>query len=530
MNLYQIRNKMLSGISIQDMKLKVTFYARVSTDKDEQIHSLESQVSYFEDYIKKNSNWSFISGYIDEGISGTSIKKRENFIQMIKDAKDNKFDLILTKEISRFSRNTIDSIKYTQDLLQYGVGVYFLNDNINTILPDSELRLTIMASVAQDEVRKLSERVSFGMKRSIEKGVVLGCSNIYGYTKNKGRLIIDETQAEMIRFIYDNYANTSISLTSLSRLLFKNNYLNTKGNKVDIMVIQRIIANPKYKGYYCGNKTKIVDYRTKLKQKLNQSDWKVYKDFENVPPLVSEELWERANKKLKKIKDSFKNRNQDTKVFQNRYTYSGKIFCKTHDSSYHRSSSGARSKNPAWECSIYRKKGIKGCSNSKLFEYQLDKFFNNFINIDNEIISNLLGYYKLYLDKNDLNISKKISNIEIKKNKLLDLYIESKISKKDFLIKKEELEHEVKENINKEKTINKLDIIKSELIKSSNLCFNEIFNSLIDKIIVEREDSKSKLEIKFKSNNVLYAISDKKGHNFHLTDYYTTNNSSKCSD
>ena len=132
---------------------------------------------------------------------------------MIEDARIHKFDLILTKEISRFSRSTLDSIMYTQELLSNGVGVYFLNDNINTILPDSELRLTMMSSIAQDEVRRLSERVSFGMKRSIDNGVVLGCSNIYGYVKDKGKLVVDEEQAnELADQIMDKYPDVDVEV------------------------------------------------------------------------------------------------------------------------------------------------------------------------------------------------------------------------------------------------------------------------------------------------------------------------------
>ena len=183
MNLFAVRNSLTSGKSIYDLNLRVTFYARVSTDREEQLNSLENQVMYFEKFIKEQTNWIFVEGYVDEGISGTSVKKRENFLKMIDDAKKGMFDLILTKEISRFSRNTVDSIQYTQELLSYGVGINFLNDNINTFDPDSELRLTIMSSIAQEEIRKLSERVRFGYKRSIEKGIVPGNDNFYGYKK-----------------------------------------------------------------------------------------------------------------------------------------------------------------------------------------------------------------------------------------------------------------------------------------------------------------------------------------------------------
>ena len=178
MNLVEVRNKLNMGYSLKDLNLRVTYYARVSTDNLEQKKSLINQKDYFEKQIKDNNNWEYINGYIDKGITGTSDVKRTNFMKMIEDAKNNMFDLIITKEISRFSRNTLDSIKYTRDLLNSGVAVLFLNDNINTIYPDSELRLTIMSSLAQDEIRRLSERVKFGMNQAQKKGILLGNNKI----------------------------------------------------------------------------------------------------------------------------------------------------------------------------------------------------------------------------------------------------------------------------------------------------------------------------------------------------------------
>ena len=138
MEILTMRNMLSSGRSIYDMPLKVTYYARVSTEREEQLNSLDSQVMYFENLIKEQTNWTFIPGYVDEGISGASVNKRDSFLRMIRDAKFGKFDLILTKEVSRFARNTLDSIQYTRDLLNYGVCVYFLSDNINTCDPDAD--------------------------------------------------------------------------------------------------------------------------------------------------------------------------------------------------------------------------------------------------------------------------------------------------------------------------------------------------------------------------------------------------------
>ncbi|MEG2687239.1 MAG: recombinase family protein, partial [Christensenellaceae bacterium] len=206
MNIYDIRNLLNAGKSIYEIPLRVTFYARVSTDSDEQLHSLSAQISYYSEMIRNNKNWEYVEGYIDEGLSGTSVKKRESFLRMIDDAKLKKFDFVITKEISRFARNTLDSLNYTQDLLKNGVGVLFQSDNINTLVPDAELRLTIMSSIAQDEVRKISERVKFGFKRAIENGVVLGNNKIWGYTKDNGKLVIDEDEAALVRLIFELYA------------------------------------------------------------------------------------------------------------------------------------------------------------------------------------------------------------------------------------------------------------------------------------------------------------------------------------
>ncbi|MGM9881730.1 MAG: recombinase family protein, partial [Bacilli bacterium] len=296
MDLYQIRNVLAQGKKLIDLPLRVTFYARVSTDHEEQLNSLENQVMYFENYIKGQDNWTFVPGYVDEGISGTSVNKRDNFLRMINDAKTSKFNLILTKEISRFSRNNVDSIKYTQELLSYDVGVFFLNDNINTFDSDSELRLTIMSSIAQDEIRKLSERIRFGYKRSIEKGVVPGNDNFYDYKKNKGKLEIVEEEADLIRLIFNEYSKENMGTSKLGHYLYDKYNIVSKTNKpLAGTIIGRIIRNSKYKGYFCAHKETTVDYHSKKRIRFKPEEWIVYKDNESCSPIVSEELWEKCN-------------------------------------------------------------------------------------------------------------------------------------------------------------------------------------------------------------------------------------------
>ena len=221
---------------------------------------------------------------------------------MINDAKDDKFDLIITKEISRFSRNTLDSIKYTRELLNYGVGILFVNDNINTFLPDSELRLTIMASLAQDEIRRLSERVKFGMKEAIKKGNILGNQKIYGYIKDKNssKYLIEKSQSETIKRIYKLYTSSNISLCKIAKILKKENIRTNNNKYFSASSLSRLIRNPKYKGYYSGGKSEVTNYMTKKVTLLSQDKWTMYKDNERIPPIVSEYLWNKANKKLNK--------------------------------------------------------------------------------------------------------------------------------------------------------------------------------------------------------------------------------------
>lgn len=292
MNILSTRQELLYGKTIYDMELKVGYYARVSTDKTDQLNSLENQSNYFKDFIKENNKWTLVGEYIDEGISGTSIKNRDNFLRMIKDSKEGKLDLIITKEISRFSRNVVDSIKYTEELLNNGTVVFFLSDNINTIYPDSEFRLTLMSSLAQDEVRKLSERVKFGIKRKIKEGKIIG-RNLTGYKFIDGKMIINEEERPIIEIIYNLYLK-KYKFKEISDYLYKRGYKNTKGEPYSGTTIKKILINPRYKGYYTANLTTIENYKTHKKVKVREEDRIIYKT-DLIEPIISEEIWDKAN-------------------------------------------------------------------------------------------------------------------------------------------------------------------------------------------------------------------------------------------
>ena len=184
---------------------RVVIYARVSTEHEAQLSALENQLDWYKPILAANPDWELVKVYVDEGITGTSAKKRPQFMQMIKDAKLGEFDLIITREVSRFARNTVDTLQFTRELKANGVEVFFLNDNIKTFDCDGELRLTIMATLAQDESRKTSIRVKSGQQTSMNNGVIYGNGNILGYDKVGKEMIINPEQARTVRLIYDMY-------------------------------------------------------------------------------------------------------------------------------------------------------------------------------------------------------------------------------------------------------------------------------------------------------------------------------------
>ena len=301
--------------SIYELNLKVVYYARVSTENENQATSIINQTSYFENYIKAISKWTLVGNYIDEGISGKSIHNRTNFIKMIKDGIEGKYDLVLTKSVSRFARNTIDSIKYTDILKEKGIGVYFINDNINTLSPDSEFRLTLMASIAQDEIRKLSESVKFGLRESINRGVVLGNNNILGYKKDKGKLIINKQESIIVKKIFNLFITNKYTYTQIANIINT-----TYHKKMDSTSIKRILQNYKYKGYYCGKKSTITNYKEGKRKYYNTSNWIIYKAPDKVPIIIKEHIWNKANSIIK-------NRNRNKSKY-NVYCHKHRKRCK----------------------------------------------------------------------------------------------------------------------------------------------------------------------------------------------------------
>ena len=505
MNIYYVREK-LRNCSIYDIELNVAYYARVSTEKVEQQASIKHQEEHFEELIHSNNRWKFAGSYIDDGISGMHADKREEFQRMLRDAKLGKIDMIITKEISRFARNTLDSIQYTRELLSYGVCVWFQNDGINTIDDDSEFRLTIMAGVAQDEIRKLSSRVKFGHAQSIKNGVVLG-HRMYGYSNNQGKLELVPEEADMVRMIFQDYAS-GISTPRIEKKLWDIGYRSFKGGKINRDVIKNIIRNPKYKGYYCGGKVKVVDMFTKKQEFLPQSEWIMFKDDgSRVPQIIDETTWEKANAYLRERGEAIKSRRTS---FKNENIFTGKLFCANDGAPYWMKQHYIRGKEDVrWVCSYKIKNGADSCDSFGLAESELKEVIAELINKSSENIDSILEEYFEILqssiknipdNKNEISrLEKQIDLLKQKREKILEYNLDGKISDDEFISRNKEYVKQIKQieshilEIQNTKSPEPVEIqlsaIKEQLEKFKGVnpkdINRQIVNELFEKITVE---------------------------------------------
>lgn len=456
MNRYERMNQ---ERKIVDMRKRVAAYCRVSTDHEDQANSFESQQRYFRQYIERNPDWELYEIFADEGISGTNTKKRSEFKRMIACAKEGDFDLIITKEISRFARNTLDSIYYTRDLKKHGVGVIFMNDNINTLDGDAELRLAIMSSIAQEESRKTSERVKWGQKRQMEQGVVFGRSML-GYDVKDGKMTVNEDGAKIVQLIFHKFANENKGTHVIARELREAGITPMRVKEWSNTVILRVIRNEKYCGDLVQKKTFTPDFLShEKKYNRGEEEFVIIKDHHE--PIVSRELFEKANRILDE-----KSLTQEGKAkHSNRYPFSGKIKCGCCGSSYvaryKNRKNGTRYK--AWRCYKSATQGSPhtdkagnplGCSNPSIrnedavhimylvtrsLQLEEKKITANLLSVIQSVLSVNTDYS--HIEK----LKEQIQSVEDKRTQLIDLCISGAITKQEFIAKREACDKEISE-------------------------------------------------------------------------------------
>ena len=529
MDIRKVRDEIWRGVSIFAMCLRVTFYARVSTDKMEQAGSLENQVQYFTEYIQKNTNWTFVPGYVDEGISGTSTAKRDSFNQMISDARAGKFDFIITKEISRFSRNTLDSIQFTQELLHLGVAVLFQSDNLNTIDTDSEFRLTVMAGVAQDEVRKLSERLKFGFRQSIKNGRVLGNDKLYGYEKHNCILSINEAEAAIVRQIFEMYVNEGLGLRKIAFRLTELGITNARGNAFSVSSLKNILLNPKYKGWYCANKTKSVDYKTKKTVKLDENEWVMYPD-PNIPVIVNEQVWDKANMLFRQRGEAFR---ESGAVTSNSYPYSSKIVCAEHGTTFHRTVlKSKRGEREIWRCKVYQQQGAAACAAPHLRSEELDQIMAQIFDMLYQDKSKFIAKTLELIQSADTQqedpsrLQREAELIRRKKEKLLELSLDDMITKQEFQQRNEELNAQlvllqgqiaqIERNNAQIQDYEKIKALLEQELSFTSTPNSTLVTSILDRIIVHNTGNRDhiKLDVHLKIGEIFPIEWDKTASSF----------------
>ena len=298
------RNLITNSYTRVNKTRRVVFYGRVSTEHEAQISALENQIQWYYDQAEAHKNWVVLDKYIDEGITGTQAKKRPSFLRMLEDARKGKFDLVVTREVCRFARNTVDTLVVTRELKNLGIEVYFVEDNIWTMDGDGELRLTIMATLAQEESRKVSERVRAGQHISREKGVIYGSGNILGYDRVGKTYVINKTQAETVRRIYDLYLQEEIGITRIADILIKEGRLTATGTlKWNVSNVSRILNNPTYMGVIAYGKSYSNNYLDQKRINNPHKDTYIYKKLDFEPIVTEEEYWKVQEIKLRRTKE-----------------------------------------------------------------------------------------------------------------------------------------------------------------------------------------------------------------------------------
>ena len=383
-------------------KKRVAAYARVSTDTEEQLSSYEAQVDYYTRYIQEKENWSFVNVYTDEGISATNTKKRDGFKRMIADALSGKIDLIITKSVSRFARNTVDTLTTVRQLKEKGVEVYFEKENIYTLDSKGELLITIMSSLAQEESRSISENVTWGQRKRFADGKVsLPYKRFLGYEKGEDGLPkIVESEAKIVRLIYKIFLEGKTP-SSIACYLTEEGIPTPSGKeKWRTSTVESILTNEKYKGDAMLQKTFTVDFLTK-KTKVNEGEVPQYYVENSHPAIISPEVYDMVQHEMKR-------RKENTGHHSGTSCFSSKIICGECGNFYGSKvwHSTSKYKRTIWQCN-HKFKNNEKCKTPHLYEEDIKeafmKAFNQLITNKDEIIDNCEAMKRALTDTSNLD-------------------------------------------------------------------------------------------------------------------------------
>lgn len=412
-------------IPLIEKRLRVAAYCRVSTDLDEQDGSYEAQVEYYTEKIKQTDNWTLAGIYADDGKSGTNTKKRSDFNAMIRDALDGKIDIIITKSVSRFARNTVDSLMTIRKLKEKNIAVIFEKENINTLDGTEEILITILSSLAQEESRNISENVKWGIVRRFEKGKVMVNHNKFmGYTKNaEGELVIVPEEAEVVKLVFRLYLE-GLSSEKIARYLEAQGIKTATGlDKWEETVVRRMLSNEKYMGDALLQKTYTVDFLTKRKV-MNNGIVPQYYVEDDHEAIISKELFYQVQEEIARRASMWKpavsrKKNQQSK-YSSMYALTGIVICGECGRDYCRVTWSRNGKKKiVWRCTNRLENGTKKCKDSPTLEegalhnaimeamQKITGDNGDFVDAFRQNVIRVIGSYKKGPDEYDEKIKKK---------------------------------------------------------------------------------------------------------------------------
>lgn len=508
--------------------LRVAAYCRVSTDSEDQLNSYKSQVMYYTDLIKKKHDWSLVDIYADEAITGTQVTKREDFQRMINDCMNGDIDMVITKSISRFARNTLDTLKYVRMLKEKGIAVFFEDENINTLTMDGELLLVVLSSVAQQEVENISSNVKKGLKMKMKRGELVGFQGCLGYDYHKETksISVNEKEAEIVRYIFNRYiegAGCTVIANELENLGYKTKYGSSRWVQSTVI---GIIKNEKYKGDLLLGKTFTVDPISKRRLENFGEEDKFYIQNHH-EPIVSEEVFEEAQKILAKrnVNRGVHQDGQKRNKFSRKYAFSCMIKCGFCGGTLTRRnwhSSSAYTKT-IWQCVTATKQGKKYCPHCKgipeeVIEKAFVKSYQLLCSDQQQVVEEFLQKVEGVLNEDTSlkrlpKIEKEMNDLRKRKEKLLDLRLDTTIDRDIYESKNRELSEQLKKlqeeqeqllelSKNRENTRTRLREFRKNLSSGEILeDFDRVvFESVVEKIIIggyNKEGVEEPLKITF---------------------------------
>ena len=485
--------------------MNIAAYCRVSTDKSDQLNSLEAQKKFFMEYTEKNGH-NLVRLYADEGISGTKTKNRKEFLRLMRDANQGLFDMVVVKDISRFARNTVDLLQNIRALKALGIETTFLTSNM-TVLGQSEFVLTIFGALAQEESANTSKRVKFGKRMNAEKGRVPNI--VYGYDKTIGdyfNLTINQGEAQIVRQIYEWYLNEGYGAAKIANMLNEKGLKTKRNCSWSQTSVCRILTNELYTGKIINGKQEVTDFLTGTRAEKDESEWLITDRPEL--RLIGPEQYEKAQEILHGRHRAFQiNRERQS----NKYLFSTLIKCKECGWSFRRTVRTYKNTYIRWVCSGHNGKGADSCPNAIAVDeeeliQELEKYFEGLLKDKKKMISRVVKEFtKIYKAKDDnenteKDLNARLSKLKRTRQKYMDMYTDDLISREELNEKIggmkaeiERLENDLKlVQYNLDKGDQLEEIIKKtfqsiEDITSVREMTNEQLKKIIQKIEVDKD-------------------------------------------